>query len=154
MTKKLSVFDIADYFLFTQNQEAEGEDLITHLKLQKLCYYAQGFHLAILGQPLFDETISAWTHGPVVRPLWEKYREHGSQALPIPEEFDASKYDEDTREILDDVAFTYGQFSAWALRNLTHEEPPWKESSPDGPISLESMRKYFATLVEETDDAG
>ena len=114
------VFDVADYFLVTQNQEAEGEDLITHLKLQKLCYYAQGFHLAIFGRPMFDEPISAWMHGPVIRPSWEKYRDYRSDALPIPKEIDASKYDEPTQEILDDVAFTYGQFSAWALRNLTH----------------------------------
>ena len=149
MASKLSVFDVANYFLFKQSQEVEGEDLITNMKLQKLCYYAQGFYLAVFGKTLFDETISAWMHGPVIRPLWEEYRNCGSDALPIPEEFDASKYDEAMQEILDDVAFTYGQFSAWALRNLTHEEPPWKEAYPDRPISLESMRLFFVDLLEE-----
>ncbi len=136
----LSVHDVADYFLITQDRQAEGEDLITNMKLQKLCYYAQGIHLAICGEPLFDEPIRAWIHGPVVPELWRKYRDCSGDALPIPDSIQAEKYDDVTREILDDVAFTYGQFSAWALRRLTHEEPPWKETKRNEVMSTKSMQ--------------
>ncbi len=40
---------------------------MTHLKLQKLIYYVQGFALVILKTPLFNERMEAWPHGPVVR---------------------------------------------------------------------------------------
>src|SRR5262249_49336794 len=40
------------------------------VKLHKLLYYCQGHHLAIFGEPLFSETISAWDMGPVVGTLW------------------------------------------------------------------------------------
>jgi uncharacterized phage-associated protein len=57
--------EVADYFI-TIVGESCGEDL-THLKLQKLVYYAQGFHLGLFDKPLFEEPIEAWAHGPVVQ---------------------------------------------------------------------------------------
>ena len=36
------------------------------VKLHKLLYYAQGWHLARTGRPLFPEAVEAWTDGPVV----------------------------------------------------------------------------------------
>lgn len=145
----LSVLDVARYFLVTQDEDA-GES-ITNLKLQKLCYYAQGFHLAIFDTPLFPEPIEAWQHGPVVEVLWRAYRDYGSGPIPKPEDVDISLYDNDTVELLDEVNVVYGQYSAWKLRNLTHEEPPWKEAaaSTSGIISPETMRAYFKTLVND-----
>lgn len=60
----LNCFDVAKYFLAQQDETAG--DLISNLKLQKLIYYAQGFHLAISDRPLFPEPIKAWIHGPAV----------------------------------------------------------------------------------------
>ena len=34
------------------------------MKLQKLLYYMQGYHVGALAQPLFPEDIEAWAHGP------------------------------------------------------------------------------------------
>jgi uncharacterized phage-associated protein len=68
---KLSCVEIAKYFL-VQVEEELG-DSISNLKLQKLVYYAQGFNLALFdGNPLFDEEIQAWTHGPVVPALYHQ----------------------------------------------------------------------------------
>ncbi len=47
----LTAFQIADYFLTLVDDEAG--DGLSNLKLQKLVYYAQGFHLALTGKPLF-----------------------------------------------------------------------------------------------------
>jgi len=145
----LSAEDVARYFLATQPEDA-GES-ISNLKLQKLCYYAQGFHIALFGQPLFREPINAWAHGPVVPSLYHAYKQFGEGPIPTPDDVDFAIYDEDTRALLDDVAEVYGQFSAWKLRTMTHEEPPWKEARSrwDGAeISHESMASYFVTLVE------
>ena len=43
----------------------EGE-LFSNMKLQKLLYYVQGFHIAVFNRPLFNEDIEAWMYGPVV----------------------------------------------------------------------------------------
>jgi uncharacterized phage-associated protein len=112
----ISGHDIAKYFL-AQTDEDAG-DLISNLKLQKLLYYAQGFNLALYDEPLFPESIEAWTHGPVVPEVYHEYKDFGSNAIPIPSNVDFSKYDQQTRELLDEVYSVYGQFSAWKLLSL------------------------------------
>jgi uncharacterized phage-associated protein len=69
-------FEVANYFL--KRQEPEVGDLMTNLKLQKLVYYAQGFYLAMMDSPLFNEPIEAWEHGPVCVPLYHEYKNFGS----------------------------------------------------------------------------
>lgn len=54
-----TVFDVAEYIL-----EQHGE--MTSMKLQKLVYYCQAWHLAWSDEPLFRESIEAWANGPVV----------------------------------------------------------------------------------------
>lgn len=142
----LSCDDIADYFLAKVDEET-GE-LISNLKLQKLVYYAQGFHLAMYGKPLFSEDIIAWAHGPVVPSLYRKYKAYGAEGIPRTDEgIDLSKYTENVCSLLDEIYEVYGQFSAWKLRNLTHEEPPWKDTPSDDTITHESMERYFKTLL-------
>ncbi|TKB81246.1 MAG: DUF4065 domain-containing protein [Nitrospira sp.] len=141
-----SVKDIATYFLALSDPKVG--DLISNLKLQKLCYYAQGFHLAIHGTKLFPEKIEAWTHGPVVRELYQAYKKHGDGAIPLPEKFDISIYGKNTQELLNEVYSVYGQYSAWKLRNMTHEEPPWMDAKKSGKaISNSAMKEYFKTLI-------
>ena len=141
-----NVQDVARYFL-RLSQPDEG-DFVSNLKLQKLVYYAQGFHLAIFGRPLFDAQIHAWEHGPVVDSLYHQYKGHGSAAIPCPDAFDSEAVlTAEERSLLDDVWDAYGQFSAWKLRNMTHDEPPWKDTPRGFVIDHETMREYFSTLL-------
>jgi len=143
----LKAIDVAKYFLSLTDEDAE--DFTSNLKLQKLLYYAQGLHLALYDGPLFPELIEAWTHGPVVPQVYYTYKGNGSCAIPAPDDLDFSVYDEKTRELLDEIHNVFGQFSAWKLRNMTHEEPPWKEVADfAGTISHDSMREYFKTLLK------
>jgi uncharacterized phage-associated protein len=145
----LSAKRVADYFL-AQGKEEEG-DLVTNLKLQKLLYYAQGCHLALHDKLLFPEPIEAWNHGPVVPEIYHKYKTYGSAGLPCPSDFDFTKYSNGNTSFLDEVYSVYGQFSAWKLSQMTHEEPPWKEAfASRGVISQDAMKKFFKTqLVAE-----
>ena len=142
----LICFDVADYFL--AKTEEDAGDTISNLKLQKLVYYAQGFALAILGHALFEEKIEAWQHGPVVPELYQKYKSYGAGGIPMPEHVDYSKFSKDVQKLLDDVYYVYGQFSAWKLRNMTHEETPWKTTANNATIPLPVMQDYFKTLVD------
>lgn len=142
----LNCHQIADYFLFKLDEECG--DTISNLKLQKLVYYAQGYHLAIFDKPLFEETIEAWMHGPVVPDLYQKFKHNGSGAIPAINNIDFTVFDEDTQSLLDEVYSIYNQYSAWALRNMTHEEAPWKEQEViPGIITHDSMAKYFKTKL-------
>src|SRR5438309_2092560 len=89
---------IANYLIWRANSDEDLGENITNLKLQKLLYYVQGFHLAMNGAPLFNEDIRAWDHGPVVPQVYRKYREYGAAALPTPENFDPTVVDGDAQE--------------------------------------------------------
>lgn len=145
----LTCFDVADYFL--SRCDDESGDTISNLKLQKLVYYAQGFSLVLLGYPLFKEKIEAWMHGPVIPELYRKYKDFKNGALPMPESIDSDKYSEDEKDLLDEVWSVYGQFSAWKLRNMTHEEPPWKNNYSEGVGGLEigedDLIEFFKTRI-------
>ncbi len=38
---------------------------MSHLKLQKLLFYAQALHLAYFDEPIIEDDFEAWVHGPV-----------------------------------------------------------------------------------------
>ncbi|TGO02460.1 phage-associated protein [Candidatus Thiomargarita nelsonii] len=139
----LNCYDVAKYFIAQIDEDAG--DLVSNLKLQKLVYYAQGINLALSDQPLFPEALEAWIHGPVVPVLFHTYKRAG--AIPPPGDMDFSIYCVQTREVLDEVYTVFGQFSAWKLYQMTHEEPPWKNTPVGHEISFEAMRDYFKTQV-------
>ena len=136
---------IADYILSLSNPD-EG-DIISNLKLQKLLYYVQGFHLAVYDAPIFDETIKRWEHGPVVLQVWQEYRDYGASALPVPEAVDFSQITREQKELINEVYETYGQFSAWKLRDMTHNEPPWKYTDENEEITHADLSRYFKTQL-------
>ena len=144
----LSARDVAHYFLTAQGKVSSGE-AITNLKLQKLCYYAQGLALARLGRPLFFDDIQHWQHGPVVPALWREYRGFRTTPIPSPDHpLDLARFDANTKSILDSVIGIYGSVSAWELRNMTHTEAPWNDSPEGAPIPHSKMRAYFQALAE------
>ncbi|MGJ5815799.1 Panacea domain-containing protein [Paludibaculum fermentans] len=141
----LSCHDIADFFLSQVDPEA-GE-LMSNLKLQKLVYYAQGLHLAITGIPLFNEPIEAWAHGPVVPELYRRFKSYGAGAITESPEVDLEKFSDQTIELLLEVYQVYGQFSAFKLRNMTHEEPPWLNTPSGEVIAQAAMAEFFKTRI-------
>lgn len=143
----LGSLDIANYFLSLTDEDS-GE-IISNLKVQKLVYYAQGFHLALYKRPLFNEIIEAWTHGPVIPELYHAYKSHGSGPIPSPTNLDLSKYNSDIKELLDEIYAVYGQYSAWKLREMTHSEPTWINAynRSDKIISHEELIEYFETQI-------
>lgn len=141
----LTCYDVANYFIWLANTLSGS---ITNMKLQKLVYYAQGYHLALYDEPLFAEQIRAWDHGPVAPPLYHEYSAYGSKAIPSPEEFDETAYSEREIILLDGVYAQFGHFSAWQLREMTHRENPWKEIYPQEVITQDAMKAYFKKRLD------
>ena len=138
--------DIADYFL---SKTIGEESKITNLKLQKLLYYAQGLHLALFDKELFSEEIEAWQHGPVCVSIYHKFK-NGSNTIQCEDcEKDFSKIlSSEQIEFLDEIYDVFGQFSAWKLRDMTHEEPTWINNKDNASlISQSEMKEYFKTRV-------
>lgn len=143
-----SIYDIAKSFLLLEDKN-DGEG-ITNLKLQKLVYYAQGFYLALFDKPLFNEEIKAWKHGPVVPDLYQAYKEHVKDCLPLPDDFSLEQLSKDEFELVEEMYRVFGQYTAWKLREMTHEEPPWKNHEFNLDVIPKSeLKEYFKTRLQD-----
>lgn len=144
----MSVNAVIDYLLSKIDDEAG--DSITNLKIQKLLYYCQGWHLSQFGMPLFNEELQAWPHGPVTPPAYQRLKRYGNQSVdPQAVVSDPmSDLSEESRSLIDQVWALYGWRSASELRNMTHQERPWKEAWAAGPeqntpLDQTVMREFF-----------
>ena len=152
-----AIDDVCDYIV-TRMSEA-GDDL-NHLKLQKLLYYVQAWHLAFVGTVLFAGGFQAWIHGPVNRDTYDRYKDQKmlySRVGPkdVRPTFMASSLTEEQRVHIDGVLESYGEFSGTQLEDLTHHEAPWIEAR-DGYRDTErcevlikesTMRDFYRTLL-------
>ena len=126
---------------------------LSNMKLQKLLYYAQGHYLAKHDNPLFADRMEAWSHGPVVPTVYRKFKDAGSDDidLPDPKSFRWSSVDDETADLLMDVWGTYGIYAAWRLREMSHDERPWKEAfRPDESyieITPAAIQRGFRAIV-------
>jgi uncharacterized phage-associated protein len=151
MANYVSAHCVGDYFLLQTDQNAG--DTISNLKLQKLCYYAQAWHYTLKNNPLFNEKIKAWAHGPVIPDLYHRFKQYRWDAID-PSDLITNPYEDlhgDDMMFLDSVWNRYSPLSAKQLERLTHSEDPWKEAYGDRPtgqacdaeITLDSMKAYF-----------
>ncbi len=153
MSAPYTTNQIADWFLGSIDRGAG--DSITHLKLQKLIYYAQAWSLAIFDTPLFDEDLQAWVHGPVSPSIYNRFSSAGWDALPPPSFI--SSVDRRTQELLEDVLEVYGQHTAKYLEELTHHEAPWKiargglppDERSSAVLSKKSMKDFYAKMRQQ-----
>lgn len=154
---KATAYDVASFLV---RFRTEHGDTITNLHLQKYLYYAQGWFLAFSGgEPLFDERLEAWVHGPAQPGVYGRFKHY--RWNPITEAIDPPALGSDVETHLEEVLNAYGHFSAWDLERMSHVEAPWIEAraglADDAPssnvISHESMRRYFVGRLEKHGEA-
>ena len=93
---------------------------ISTMKLQKLVYYSQAWHLAWDEAPMFEDEIEAWAAGPVVRSLYAQHR--GGFIISELRSGKPKALAQTERETIDSVIETYGNMSGQQLSDLTHSE--------------------------------
>ena len=132
--------------------QKKGEE-ITHLKLQKLLYYAQGWYLAIFDEPLFDNELQAWIHGAVEPRLYRRFKKY--QWDPLTEKVVCPKFEgTDVRRFLNKLLKVYGHLTARQLEMKIHGESPWLNArkgldefeAGEKVISHEDMKAHFKQL--------
>lgn len=138
-----SVIDIAKKLLAKAASDDAGERM-SNLKLQKMLYYMQGYHLAAFNEPLFTEDIEAWYYGPVVPIVYHKYKKFSNRGIPPPED-DIIYLSDEEENLFDQIYDVYGAYSALGLMNMTHKENPWlsTETGAGNVISHAKMKSFF-----------
>jgi uncharacterized phage-associated protein len=152
---KIDSIDLAKLLL------AKGGPL-PHLKLQKLLYYVEAWHLAILGDSIITDEFKAWMHGPVSTKVWHAFKDvthpvFNKIKIPASEAKAAiarirSVLDPAQISLIDDVLKEYGKLNAYELEALTHSEAPWVvarkgvslDSASNSAISKELMKKFYS----------
>ena len=161
-----SANEIAIWFLMKNNaemreHEATNDDYevyegITHLKLQKLLYYAQGVFLAMTGGRLFWENIEAWQHGPVVADVYDRYKSYGRNNISIKVDENVEKTirnienNVEVSNVLNVVYDNFAIYTAWQLREMSHvKDGPWDKTINNGKkiIELNDIKQYFEREV-------
>lgn len=149
-----SVQEVAEYLIAACDARASDldDDLMTHLKLQKLVYFAQGASLHYVGEPLFHEPLEAWKHGPVCPPLYKTYKVFGRFPIPVTVSLEQARtrFTETQLDVLDTAVMLFGGYSAASLRQMSHQDEGWRNAygRPDDSISLDDMRRSYPGHVK------
>lgn len=169
MKKGYDALEIATWFIYKTNAEKKENQAVndnyevyeglTHLKLQKLLYYAQGICLSKNNHVLFNDKIEAWEHGPVIKKVFNQFSSKGRNEIVLEDapidvliirEIEA---DEEARDVLNMTYENFAIYTTWQLRNMTHEVgSPWYLTyapNKNKEINVNLIKKYFDTEVME-----
>lgn len=164
MDSTVKVLDLADFLVCYFNKQGIP---LSNLKLQKVLYYIQAWHLVYFeGNPLFEEQPEAWVNGPVYRDVYQHYKGYGDQPIK-PEDCSEENFlttkaslglTEKQEEFLEEVIKKYGFMEPFKLVYLTHAEKPWNNARKDvGPfdysdniISHQSMKEYYEARLPKS----
>jgi len=148
---QVEAVDLAKYILAIQGP-------MSHLKLQKLVYYVEAWHLVFQDKPLITEDFKAWVHGPVCLSLWHAAKDFsllngnigvkaaGREAIIKRME---SRLSKDQIELIKDVLKEYGDKPSHHLESLTHSERPWIEARGNLPPNEPSSAKIKKTTMKD-----
>lgn len=132
---------------------------MSHLKLQKLLYYCDAYHLAYFDQELVEDSFEAWVHGPVSRKVYNSlkdksmlYAELGYSHSPGEDvDRDFKELTQDQQDLVNSILIDLSTWTGPDLERATHNERPWIEKrigcseadKCDEIISKETMRTFY-----------
>lgn len=126
--------EIANFFL--DYADSVGVKL-TNMSLLKILYYAHAWHLRDYGTPLVKNKFEAWKYGPVVRTIYDAFKDSGAEPITTrAKKFDAATnsyiiaeaiLDNELQQFLTKKVFEfYGRLDAFSLSSMSHEkDAPW-----------------------------
>lgn len=130
---------------------------MSHLKLQKLLYYCDAYHLAYFDEELIEDKFEAWVHGPVSRKVFATLRDRSLLYSDISydgkgeEDIIFKSLSTEQQELIISVLEMLKSWTGLELEKATHDELPWLRAragydaaSPcHVEISKEDMRTYY-----------
>lgn len=135
---------IADYIL---ERSTRNNAPISNLKLQKYLYFVQAEFLVNTEKPCFTDDIVAWSFGPVVPDVYQKYEKYGSTVILYIGTKSAEKIRNEDRETINSVMDRYKDYTAAQLTDVTLKQTPWtKAYTPylGNVITNESIKGFFS----------
>lgn len=150
MPPQITAAQAADHLIALAHRRGEA---VSNLKLQKLLYYAQAWHLARFDRPLFPERFQAWMSGPVIPEQFWRFRPRGIHA--IPPSSTAADLPPHVAAFLDEAVSEYLRMDEWDLEWLACAEDPWliarggidRGDPCTTEIGEDEMRRFYRALA-------
>lgn len=108
---------------------------MSHLKLQKLLFYCDAYHLAYFDEELVTDKFQAWVHGPVSKKVFDSFKDKSILYADLSFDGDKktvlqlfSKLISEQQELINDVLSVLSQWTSMQLETSTHKETPWIEA--------------------------
>ena len=147
---------VANYLL---KKALDRKDTLTPMQVLKLVYMCHGWMLGLYGRHLIREDVEAWKYGPVIRELYHDIKSHRSHAITslLEVEGESPDFDEDEKDVIDQVYDNYYLYSGPELSRLTHmPSTPWDMtynlSGQNSIISHDLIEEYYSNLAKEQED--
>lgn len=144
LVRPATIFDLSAAIL------AETGEIAT-MRLHKLAFYAQSWHLAWDEELLTDAEFFAWGSGPVNPEL---HASHRGVFLIIDVPGDPAVFTEDQLESIHEVIKGYGGLRAYVLSDIVKNEAPWRDAWAGTPvgekgrlIEAAAMQEFYANLT-------
>lgn len=135
-------------------RSAQDSKALSIMSLLKLTYIAHGWYLETRKEPLINNRIEAWQHGPVIPDVYHAFRPQGVTPNQLLRNFNIPENEKDIR-FLDEIYNLYSSMSPFKLSDLTHvTEGPWDVAKRIGgnyaeiPNSL--IRDHYIMKREES----
>ena len=104
-------------------------------------------------QKLFKDDLEGWVHGPVVRNVYDIFKNY--QYNSIDTNFEVEELDDEAKDIINYVIKNFGKYDAKYLEKISHEQEPWilsrrgldPDERSDKTISKESIANYFINEI-------
>ncbi len=137
---------------------------VSNLALNKILFFAHGWHLGVFDGPLVSTNFEAWEHGPVSRDVYHAFKSHTDSPITSrakmlnfeTEEWEVADAEltDELLEFLDRIVDFYGQMTGTKLRAMTHEPgTPWDQVWHSGKIvdihmkiSDDLTKDYFRSI--------
>ncbi|WP_304164193.1 Panacea domain-containing protein [Lonsdalea britannica] len=121
---------------------------LTPMKLQKLMFFAQSWHLKLYDEPLIDDFFAKWQYGPVIPSLYHEVKRYGggeikktiSSIVDCDDEVTivtpvVPKTDRRTSMFIDKIISVYGPLRGTQLSYLTHQKgTAWSCTEKDSSV--------------------
>lgn len=155
-----NIFDVAEFVI--EHSTKEDKELST-MRLHKLLYYCQAWHIVFEGEEMFSDPFHAWASGPIAPTIMDKHKGVFSVS---PGFFQgcAQRVSYKAQTTIEAVLQAYGLLSGIQLCTVSVRESPWQNArrksgaipgyATDILVSIEDMEKFYSQQYQEWKNRG
>jgi uncharacterized phage-associated protein len=153
LTEVADIQDVCDYII---TRMEESRKPLSVLGLQKLLYFAQGWHLAFYGAQFFEGRFQAWAQGPINLEIYERFAGRPLDSFvsvaDLSKDFDIASVSEEESNYIQSMLEAYAECEDSSLNEVMSKDASWLEARSgclehcQREIEEDNMRRFCLML--------